>query len=125
VWPLGSTVCVNNHKTLKERIQIAQTELVEKRGCEIPVFVDTMENDFNSQYDAWPERFYIIEKRAPTQDSTSDAPIIQITEIAMPSDQDKGFDREEIPRRLEWLLDSQAAAKKAKLAAPAPALNPA
>lgn len=29
-------------------------------GAKIPMVVDTMSNSFNSQYNAWPERFFII-----------------------------------------------------------------
>lgn len=29
-------------------------------GALVPMVVDTMDNSFNSQYNAWPERLYII-----------------------------------------------------------------
>lgn len=29
-------------------------------GAQMPMVVDTMDNSFNSQYNAWPERLYII-----------------------------------------------------------------
>lgn len=79
-WPIGLDFsCVMQHKTTEERIAAAQM-LKTKFGLDIPVYVDTLSNAFNSHYAAWPERFYVI-------DTDGD-----IAYIAHPHDE-WGFDR--------------------------------
>jgi len=89
VWPLGTKVCVNQHKTIEERIEVAKKYLVEERKCKIPVFVDTMENDFDNQFHAWPERFFILEGSC-------------VELVGTPSNDDKGFNRNDI---VDWLTE--------------------
>jgi hypothetical protein len=62
-WPLGRRVCLNQHKTIEDRIAAAKY-YTETFGCEFPVLVDTMENQFDREYAVWPERFFIISDRA-------------------------------------------------------------
>lgn len=87
VWPLGNTVCVNQHKSIEDRIKAAKEFIVEERKNKIPLFVDTMDNVFDENFHAWPERFYIIQGNA-------------FKFIGKPSKEDKGFDKEQI---VEWL----------------------
>jgi len=87
VWPLGNTVCVNQHQTIEERIGAAKKHIVEDRGNKIPMFVDTMNNDFDNVFHAWPERFFIMLGGVMKMD-------------AQPSREDKGFNRMEITN---WL----------------------
>jgi hypothetical protein len=58
-WPLGRRVCIAQHETIQERMTAAQTYRADM-GAKVPMVVDTMSNSFNSQYNAWPERLYII-----------------------------------------------------------------
>jgi len=60
IWPLGNKVCLNQHKTLEERLQAAKNFQKDYK-FQIPILVDKMDNNFDSLYASWPERFYIIE----------------------------------------------------------------
>jgi len=59
-WPLGKTVCLNQPKTMKERLDVAK-DFKEKYDFQLPLLVDKMDNNFDGKYASWPERFYIIE----------------------------------------------------------------
>jgi len=58
-WPLGNFACVNQHKTIEERVEAAKN-FISKFNFKLPVYVDTMENSFDNTYYAWPDRYYII-----------------------------------------------------------------
>lgn len=58
-WPLGRRVCIAQHETIQERLAAAQSYRSDM-GAKVPMVVDTMSNSFNSQYNSWPERFFII-----------------------------------------------------------------
>lgn len=58
-WPLGRRVCIAQHETIEERMEAAQSYRRDM-GAKVPMVVDTMDNSFNSLYNAWPERLYII-----------------------------------------------------------------
>jgi len=87
VWPLGNAICIPDHKTIEDRIKAAKKHILEDRKCGIPILVDTISNEFDYQFNSWPERFYILLNN-------------KLEWIAKPSDQDKGFDRKEIEN---WL----------------------
>jgi len=87
VWPIGNTVCIPNHKTIEERIEVAKKHLVEERNCKIPVLVDTMDDSFEKVYKGWPERYYIIQGDI-------------LREIGQPYFNGKGFSSTAVPR---WL----------------------
>jgi len=94
VWPLGTTVCVKQHKSIQDRIDAAKEHLIKNRDCKIPVLVDTIDNSFDSYYCGWPERFFIIVGK-------------NVELVGMPSTEDKGFNREEISKWLDsFQLDS-------------------
>jgi len=59
-WPLGNFVCINQHKTIEERVAAAKS-FISKLGFKIPVHVDTMDNSFDNSYYAWPDRYYIVQ----------------------------------------------------------------
>jgi len=88
VWPLGTTVCIQRHKTIEDRIKAAKDQLIEKRDCKIPVLIDTMDNDFDKNYHGWPERFFVIKGK-----------FIEL--VGMPSRINKGFERKQISSWLE------------------------
>jgi len=58
-WPPGQHVCLLKHQALADRIAAAAF-FVEANEWKIPMFVDTMENQFTSTYKAHPERFYVF-----------------------------------------------------------------
>jgi len=58
-WPLGDIVSIKQHKTLKERINAAK-ELTNDFGFNIRTVVDTMDNNFEKQFLAWPEQYYFF-----------------------------------------------------------------
>lgn len=58
-WPLGRRVCISQHENIQERMEAAQSYR-KGMGAVMPMVVDTMDNSFNSQYNAWPERLYIV-----------------------------------------------------------------
>jgi len=59
IWPLGQHVCVESHKTIKDRI-VAATKFVTVSSWRLPVVVDTLQDMFMNTYCAHPERFYVI-----------------------------------------------------------------
>jgi len=61
-WPLGKKVCVTQHKSLEERIQVAKN-FQKDFQFELPILVDKMDNNFDQKYASWPERFYIIKNK--------------------------------------------------------------
>jgi len=58
-WPLGQHVCVIDHKTIEDRIEVAK-RFVRETGWKLPTVVDSMENVFMDTFKAHPERFYGI-----------------------------------------------------------------
>jgi len=67
-WPIGKTISVcKQAKTIEQRSEMAKT--LERKLCEIQnggqevmeIVLDTMNNDFEKQFAAWPFRFYAIQ----------------------------------------------------------------
>lgn len=81
-WPLGNHVEIEQHKSLEDRIAAAEA-FIKRFDCKVPVLVDTMSNQFNDLFAAWPERFFVIHD-------------MKMSYIAQPSLDDKGFDLEEV-----------------------------
>lgn len=81
-WPLGSHVEIEQHKNLEERIAAAEA-FIQRFDCKVPVLIDTMSNQFNDLFAAWPERFFVIHN-------------MKMRYIAQPSLEDKGFNLEEV-----------------------------
>lgn len=86
-WPLGNHCVVNQHRTAFERITAARN-FVARFGYNCPMFADTIDNEFNSLFAAWPERFFIVQNNT-----------LQL--VAMPSMNNEGFDIGEVNR---WLV---------------------
>jgi len=80
-WPLGTHVDIPSHKTFEDRVN-ASDILIKKYGLKIPVFYDTMTNEFDQQFAIWPERYYIIKDN-------------KIDFVCEPTDE-FGFDRNDI-----------------------------
>lgn len=58
-WKLGNQVRINQHKSIKDRVQAAR-KFQDENGIKIPMLVDTMDNAFNKEFAAWPTRFYVV-----------------------------------------------------------------
>jgi len=57
--PQGKVVNLTAHTCLEERIEAAR-KLVEEMEVKGEVLIDTMEDTFNKEYNAWPTMFYVI-----------------------------------------------------------------
>jgi hypothetical protein len=59
-WPVGKIIsCVDQPTTLDERLHNARQFKIQF-NFEMPMLVDSMENNFHTTYGSWPFRFYII-----------------------------------------------------------------
>eukprot|EP01006_Ploeotia_vitrea_P028203 TRINITY_DN60931_c0_g1_i1.p3 TRINITY_DN60931_c0_g1~~TRINITY_DN60931_c0_g1_i1.p3 ORF type:complete len:127 (+),score=19.06 TRINITY_DN60931_c0_g1_i1:894-1274(+) len=63
VWPLGSHVVVNKHKTVEERIS-ACWQFMESTGwsASLPMVVDNIDDSCMNTFTAHPERYYVLDK---------------------------------------------------------------
>jgi hypothetical protein len=60
-WPMGDDILLECQPTeIEERSQVA-CEFREDTGYIMPMAVDTMENDFDNTFGAWPVRFFIVQ----------------------------------------------------------------
>jgi len=91
-WPLGKHVEIETHKNINDRIEAAKF-YQQKFGLQIPMLVDTMENQFDKNYASWPERFYIIINN-------------QIHYLGLPSSNDQGYSKYELWSELEVIRKS-------------------
>ncbi len=64
-WPIGRTFRYAQPKTLEDRLAMAQ-RFIEAYDWTVPTFVDTMANDFNQVYAAWPDRAVVIVSSSPS-----------------------------------------------------------
>ncbi len=62
-WPIGNRYRYPQHKTLKDRIKMVKKFLEEFPEWNIPTFLDTMENEFNTKYAVWPDRGFLINNK--------------------------------------------------------------
>jgi len=86
VWPLGTHVQLESHKCIEDRNAAAQ--LLISRGCEIPIVLDTITDEFDKAYAVWPERFFIAKQN-------------NLVKVFMP-EVEFGFDME----KMKQILDS-------------------
>ena len=65
-WQMESnekeSVCYPQPKTLSQRVTIAK-DFVGRFHYRVPLVVDGMDNQANTLYAGWPERFYIVDER--------------------------------------------------------------
>lgn len=59
-WPMSADVCYLQPKTLAQRLSIAQ-DFVKRYNYQIAMVVDNMDDGFEKDYFAWPERLFVIE----------------------------------------------------------------
>lgn len=62
VWPIGLSAGTINysHKSITDRINCA-TKFINTFDFKIPMYLDSMSNDFDNIFSVWPFRFYVIE----------------------------------------------------------------
>jgi hypothetical protein len=54
-WPIGYQYNYSQHKTIDDRINMVRV-LIDEYHPTIPILMDTMENEFQNAYKAWPDR---------------------------------------------------------------------
>jgi hypothetical protein len=77
VWNIGMSAGVLNesHKNLADRIKCA-TALKDSYSATYPIYVDNMNNDFETVFASWPARLFILRaKRVELIGSPSDSEI--------------------------------------------------
>lgn len=64
VWPIGLAAGVINyaHKKLEDRIDCAR-KMASAFDVKAPLFVDGIDNAFETDMAAWPVRFWVVENR--------------------------------------------------------------
>jgi len=62
-WPIRTKpeLCIKQHQTLRDRCAMAKS-LIDQFQFQMPVFVDTMDNSFQTTYAAWPLRAFIFQQ---------------------------------------------------------------
>jgi len=91
VWPLGNHVVLESHKCIQDRQKAARMFLA--RGCEIPIVLDSMSDEFDKAYAVWPERFFLAKNN-------------EMVQVFYPT-VEFGFDMEVIKAQLTGLLKNQ------------------
>lgn len=59
-WKFSNNVCYRYPRNIFQRWKIAQ-DFIDQRSFTAPLYIDLMDNNTASAYDALPERLYIIE----------------------------------------------------------------
>lgn len=59
-WPIGSSVCVKQHKSIEDRQKACQ-QCMQSLSVRLPTVLDDISNSFNDTYACWPLRFYLID----------------------------------------------------------------
>jgi len=85
-WPIGDRTCVTAHKTIEERADAAR-QFTKDYNFEVTTYLDTMINNFDFLFGAWPERFFIISAEK------------QVLVAGQPNNE-FGYDRQEIENAL-------------------------
>lgn len=69
-WPIGYKNNYPQHKTLDDRIKMAQLT-IDKYNIPFTTYIDSFDNQFNNVYKVWPDRAYVIFKGKMCYISTS------------------------------------------------------
>lgn len=59
-WPVGDQLKIKQPNTNAERCSIARS-FVKQYELRMPMLVDSIENNFNETFAAWPIRFFVIQ----------------------------------------------------------------
>jgi len=93
-WPLGRTPALEASQSLDQRAKHAW-RFREEAHVTVPVFLDSIDGDFQRHFAAWPERFYVVSSNG------------LLSFIAQP--RHGGYDHESVFARIERFLSSLAA----------------
>ncbi len=58
-WPINNKLKIDQHKSIEDRAQAAR-KFCQEMSFALPLYVDTMDNEFHNLFGAWPERYYIV-----------------------------------------------------------------
>jgi len=58
-WPIGYQYNYEQTKTLEERKKMVKL-LLDEYHPTIPIYIDTMENEFQEAYHPWPDKAYVF-----------------------------------------------------------------
>lgn len=58
-WPIGRKFQYSQHITIEDRIKMANL-FINEYQWPIPTYIDSIDNNFNNKYAAWPDRAYLI-----------------------------------------------------------------
>lgn len=58
-WPIGYQYNYSQTKTIEERKNMVNV-LIDEYHPTIPIYIDTMNNDFQNAYNPWPDRAYVF-----------------------------------------------------------------
>jgi len=95
-WPLGVKFCVEQPKTMDVRLLVANN-FVRDYGVKLPMLVDTMANEFDTTFAAWPERFYIVQNGKlalvgkPTTEFGFDRELLRLKLLALLRPKEESF----------------------------------
>jgi len=65
-WPVGPSISFcRQPRSIQERCDLAQ-KFINTRLYRVPMLVDTMENNFQAAFAAWPFRYFIIKNNKIT-----------------------------------------------------------
>jgi len=87
-WPVGDPLKIMQPRTTMERAAIA-TKFKNDYDFLLPMLVDTVDNNFEQTYSAWPIRFYVVQnyrvlfKAYPDKLNTYDSIPPQLDEILL------------------------------------------
>ena len=95
IWPIRTKkeLRIKQHQTIDDRIKSALL-LQEFTGWKIPIYADTMDNKFETRFNTWPLRIFIVDSN-------------QIFKWIMMFDKDASVDLNEIGKQIDNLVTNK------------------
>lgn len=64
IWPIGMSAGTINyqHQSIKDRSEYAK-KFQKQYSLELPIYLDNMNNDYETIYSTWPFRYHLIKNR--------------------------------------------------------------
>jgi len=82
-WPVGHVISsCNQPKTIEDRMENARI-FAKKHALRIPMLLDTMANEFQSQFSPWPFRFFVLHRGRVAHKPQPDPHLFGYTHDAM------------------------------------------
>eukprot|EP01125_Pyxidicula_operculata_P022998 TRINITY_DN9748_c0_g1_i1.p2 TRINITY_DN9748_c0_g1~~TRINITY_DN9748_c0_g1_i1.p2 ORF type:complete len:117 (+),score=27.05 TRINITY_DN9748_c0_g1_i1:625-975(+) len=60
IWKLGDFTDIRNHQSIDDRYKASLQ--IKDKGLNIPLLLDSMNDNFDKMYSSWPERYYILDQ---------------------------------------------------------------